>query len=105
MISVCVIYPRTERSRFDVEYYMQKHMPMTIKSLGGALKGVTVETGVAGGEPGSSPANAVVCRLLFDSVDAFVGAFTPHAEKIQGDIANYTDVKPVIQINEVKMSK
>jgi uncharacterized protein (TIGR02118 family) len=105
MISVCVLYPRTERSRFDLDYYVNKHIPMTIKCLGSALTGVTVEAGVSGTEPGSSPANAVVCRLLFESVDSFLAAFGPNAEKIQGDMPNYTDVAPVIQINEVKISK
>jgi uncharacterized protein (TIGR02118 family) len=105
MISVCVMYPRTERSRFDMDYYVTRHMPMAIKSLGSALKGVTVEAGVAGTEEGSPPANAAVCRLLFDSVEAFLAAFGPHAAKLQGDIPNYTNVAPVIQINEVKISK
>jgi uncharacterized protein (TIGR02118 family) len=105
MISVCVLYPRTERSRFDLDYYVNKHLPMVIKCPGGALKGVTVEAGLAGTGPGSPPANAAVCRLLFESVDSFLAAFGPNAEKIQGDISNYTDVAPVIQINEVKISK
>jgi uncharacterized protein (TIGR02118 family) len=105
MISVCVLYPRTERSRFDLDYYVNKHLPMAIQCLGSALKGVTVEAGVGGTEPGSPPANAAVCRLLFESVDSFLAAFGPNAEGIQGDISNYTDVAPVIQINEVKISK
>jgi uncharacterized protein (TIGR02118 family) len=105
MISVCVLYPRTERSRFDLDYYVNKHLPMAIQCLGSALKGVTVEAGVGGTEPGSPPANAAVCRLLFESVDSFLAAFGPNAERIQGDISNYTDVAPVIQINEVKISK
>ncbi|MBW1790011.1 MAG: EthD family reductase, partial [Deltaproteobacteria bacterium] len=38
-----------------------------------------------------------------DSVEAFQGAFGPHAEAIMTDIPNYTDVQPTIQISEVKM--
>lgn len=105
MISVCVLYPRTESSRFDMDYYLNKHMPMASKVLGSALTGVTVEAGIAGTEPGSPPANAVVCRLLFDSTETFLAAFGPHAAQLQGDIPNYTDIAPVIQINEVKMSR
>ena len=105
MISVCVLYPRTERSRFDVDYYVNKHIPMVIKCLGSALKGVTAEAGVGGTEPGSLPVYAAVCRLLFESVDSFLAAFGPNAAKVQGDMPNYTDVAPVIQINEVKISK
>jgi len=36
-------------------------------------------------------------------VDAFQKAFGPHADAIMGDIPNYTDIQPVIQLNEVKM--
>jgi uncharacterized protein (TIGR02118 family) len=42
-------------------------------------------------------------HLLFDSLEAFQGAFGPHAEAIMGDIPNYTDLEPVIQISEVIM--
>lgn len=105
MISVCVFYPRTASSRFDVDYYVQKHRPMAIQCLGSALNGMTVEEGVGGTEPGSPPANVAVCRLLFESVETFLAAFGPNAEKLQGDTPNYTDVTPVIQINEVKISK
>jgi len=28
----------------------------------------------------------------------------PHAEKLQGDIARYTNITPIIQINEVACS-
>ena len=44
-----------------------------------------------------------ICNLHFDSVEAFQQAFGPHAPAIMGDIANYTDVQPVVQISEVKM--
>ena len=46
-----------------------------------------------------------MCHYLFESADAFMAAFTPHAAELQGDIPNYTNVAPVIQINEVLISK
>jgi uncharacterized protein (TIGR02118 family) len=36
-------------------------------------------------------------------VEAFQKAFAPHAQAIMADIANYTDVQPVVQISDVKM--
>ena len=42
-------------------------------------------------------------HLYFESVPAFEAAFTPHAAAIMADIVNYTNVRPVIQISEVKM--
>ena len=105
MICCCIIYPRTAASRFDADYYVNKHMPMTMRLLGSALKGVTVEIGVASTVEDFPPANAAVCRLLFDSIESFLAAFGPHAATLQGDIANYTDVEPVIQFNEMMISR
>ena len=53
--------------------------------------------------PGSPPIYHVMIHMLFDSVEAFQGAFGPNAEAIMGDIPNYTDLQPKIQISEVKV--
>jgi uncharacterized protein (TIGR02118 family) len=42
-------------------------------------------------------------HLYSDSITEFQAAFAPHAEAIMADIPNYTNVRPVIQISEVKM--
>jgi uncharacterized protein (TIGR02118 family) len=103
MIKVSVLYPNTEGSKFDMNYYLHTHTPMLQQKLGAALKSVAIEEGIAGGTPGSRPTYRVLCHLGFDSVDVFQKAFAPHAKDIMGDIANYTDVQPVIQIGDVRM--
>jgi uncharacterized protein (TIGR02118 family) len=103
MITVTVLYPNQDGAKFDMRYYLDKHIPMVKRLLGGALKGVVVEQGVAGAVPGSKAAYAVVCHLRFDSVDAFQGAFGPHAATVQADVHNYASAEPVIQISEVKL--
>jgi hypothetical protein len=35
-------------------------------------------------------------------VESFGAAFQPHAERIMGDIPNYTDISPTIQISELR---
>lgn len=103
MIKVSVLYPSAEGKRFDMEYYCNKHIPMCRERLGDVLKDVAVEQGIGGGEPGSPAAYAAMGHLYFDSVEEFQAAFGPHAEEILGDMPNYTDVQPVIQISEVKI--
>jgi uncharacterized protein (TIGR02118 family) len=76
---------------------------MIQKLLSPALKKVEIEKGIAGGAPGTTATYGTVCTLHFDSVEAFQAAFGPHAGEIMGDIANYTDAQPVVQISEVKM--
>ena len=103
MIKVSVFYPNNEGCKFDMDYYCNSHIPMVQEKLGEALKGVAVEQGLGGAEPGSPATYVAMCHLLFDSVEAFQDAFGPHAEAIMGDIPNYTDVQPTIQISEVKI--
>jgi uncharacterized protein (TIGR02118 family) len=101
MIKVGVFYPPT--AKFDWDYYLNKHTPMLHKLMGAALKKVEIDKGLAGGGPGAPATYTTICNLHFDSVEAFQNAFAPHAQQIMGDIANYTDVQPVVQISEVKM--
>ncbi len=103
MIRVNVLYANNPGSTFDMDYYLAKHMPMVGARLGAALKGMTVDHGLSGGQPGTDAAYRVLTTLLFDSVDAFQQAFIPHAAEIQGDIAKFTNIAPTVQISEVKM--
>lgn len=103
MIRVSVLYPNGADSKFDMNYYVTKHMPMVKEKLGSAVKSMAVEQGIAGGAPGTPAAYVALGHLTFDSVDAFQSAFAPHAEAIMGDIPNYTNIQPTIQISEVKM--
>ena len=58
MVKITIVYPRTSGVRFDMEYYLEKHMPVSIECLSGhpGFRGVSVERGIAGAEPGSDPA-------------------------------------------------
>lgn len=105
MITVTVLYPNKEGAKFDMSYYLGKHIPMVKKLLGPALKGVVVEQGIGGAAPGSKATYAVVCHLRFDSAESFQAAFGPHASTVQGDMRNYSGgIEPVIQLSEVKLS-
>ena len=103
MIRVSVLYRNTEGKKFDMAYYCNRHIPMVKQKLGAACKRVDVDQGLGGAQAGSKPAFVAMAHLIFDSVDAFQKAFEPHAGAIMGDIPNYTDIEPLIQVNEVKM--
>jgi uncharacterized protein (TIGR02118 family) len=103
MIKVSVLYPNNEGSKFDMSYYCSKHIPMVREKLGSICKNVAVEQGVSGATPGSRPAFVAMGHLYFDSVADFQSAFGPHADTIMADIPNYTDIRPTIQISEVKI--
>jgi uncharacterized protein (TIGR02118 family) len=101
MIKVSVMYPNTAGARFDHEYYRDKHMPLLKEKMGEACKSYTVDKGLAGGAPGAPAPYIGMCHIYCDSVESFQAAFAPHAKAILGDIVNYTDLQPVMQISEV----
>lgn len=103
MIKVSVLYPNSDAASFDMDYYCNSHMPMVKEKLGDACKNVAVDGGLGGGAPDSPPLYVAMGHLYFDSVGDFQSAFGPHAEAIMGDIPNYTNVEPVIQVSDVHM--
>ena len=102
MVKVSVLYPNDEGKSFDILYYCGKHIPMVWQLLGPSCLNAAVEKGIAGGTPGSKPAYIAMGHFYFEKTEDFVSSFAPHADAIMGDIANYTDITPLIQISEVK---
>ena len=101
MIKVSVMYPNGPGARFDDAYYRDRHMPMVKQLMGDYCKYYTVDRALA---PASSDGNApyiAMGHLFCDSVDAFQTGFGPHSAQIMGDIPNYTNQTPVIQMSEV----
>lgn len=103
MIKVHILYPNAPGVRFDMAYYCEKHMPMVAAKLGAACTGFTVDAGVGGGAPGQAAPYVAIGALTCTSAEAFGAAMGQHGAEIMGDIPNYTDAKPVIQISNVRV--
>jgi len=101
MIQVTVLYPNSKGKKFDLDYYMKKHVALVTNLLGDALKGASIESGLGGAAPGSPAPFVVSGRMFFDSLESFQQAFGPNADKIMADIPNFTDIEAIIQIGEV----
>ena len=101
MIRLNILYPNTPGSRFDVDYYLGTHMPMARRLFGDVLKEVTLEQGMAGVEPESPPVYVMSCHMRFESIEAFMEAWSRIGEQLGGDIPNYTDAPPVIQFSRI----
>ncbi|NJO25911.1 MAG: EthD family reductase [Bacteroidia bacterium] len=101
MIKVSVLYPNAEGKHFDMDYYSSTHVQLVGGLLGDALKGASIESGLGGGAPGSLAPYVAMGNLYFDSMEAFQNSFGPNAEKIMGDLQNFTDIEPVIQVSSV----
>jgi uncharacterized protein (TIGR02118 family) len=107
MVNICTIYPKTEGYEFDFDYYLKQHMLRSIELLSAAhgFRGVSVERGMDIDEPKIMSSYVAMSHYYFDSLEDFMAIFATHAEELQGDIKNYTNIEPIIQINEVQISK
>lgn len=101
MIKLSVLYPAGEGKTFDMDYYLNSHIPMVAKLLGDAVKGATVEQGLGGPVPNSPATYAAMGNMYFDSMESFQNSFGPNAPQILGDLPNFTNAEPVVQLSEV----
>lgn len=103
MVKVSVFYPYLQDSRFDFEYYTEVHISHSIELLSAhpGFKGAIIERGVGGEKPGSPPTYIAMSHFQFESLEAFMEAFAPHAKAIQDDIPNFTNIDPIVQFNKV----
>ena len=102
MIRVSVHYPSKTGAKFDHAYYAQKHMALVRQRLGGlGLIRAEVDKGLAGGAPGSTAPFVSIGYLYFNSLNDFQKAMKAHGPEIMGDLPNFTNVTPEVQISEV----
>ena len=102
MIRVIVSYPNQPGSRFDLDYYLNKHMPMAVERFGRhGLTNSEVDQGISGGGPGSPAKYQIQAHFSFPTPEQMQAGLTAEAAALMADIPNFTDVRPEIQINNV----
>ncbi len=100
-ITVSVMYPNDPGSKFDMDYYLGTHGPLVHEKWDNqGLNSLKVIKGFATPDPKTPPPYTVIALLDFDSVEAFQGAVAAAGADVMGDIPNFTDVTPVVQISE-----
>jgi uncharacterized protein (TIGR02118 family) len=93
MIRLSVLYPAGEGATFDHDYYREKHVPLALRAWG--LESGEIDKGVDG------PYVAAV-HALFESPEAMQAAMASELMgEVMADIANYTNITPVLQISEI----
>jgi uncharacterized protein (TIGR02118 family) len=101
MTTISVLYPREDGADFDYDYYMETHLPLAAARWGDAgLTDARAYRGVPGPD-GAEPPYLLLALLTFTSAKAFAAALGgPHTAEIMADVANFTGIQPVIQVNE-----
>ena len=93
MMRLSVFYPSTEGATFDHDYYREKHVPLCVETWG--LAGAEIDKGVDG-------PNLAAVHFKFESLEAVQAAMGAKATgAVLADVANYTNIKPVVQISEI----
>jgi uncharacterized protein (TIGR02118 family) len=101
MIKMSVYYPANGGSKFDHDYYRARHMPLIKRRLGDVCLRYEIDKGLAGREPVSTPEFVAACHVYAPNLEKFQEALGPHRAEISADVANYTDIVPIVQFSEV----
>ncbi|MDQ3470644.1 MAG: EthD family reductase [Actinomycetota bacterium] len=92
MVTVTVMYPRTDDVTFDMDYYKGRHFDLLRERLGDNLQRDEIHEVVDG-------PYVAYCQMYFDSMEGFGGPMAEHGAEIMGDVPNYTNVQPVMLIS------
>lgn len=102
MIKVSFLYPNEADKKFDLDYYTGTYMPLVHQLLDGmGLLRVEVESGISSADPNAPAPFIAVGNLYFNTADEVHEGFKTHGRELMGAAANYTDIRPQIQISEV----
>lgn len=95
MIRLSVFYPKTDGAKFDHDYYSSSHVPLACATWGLDPSKATIDKGING------PYEAAV-HFVFPSLEELGAAMgNPDTGKVMADVANYTDIQPVMQTSEI----
>ncbi len=100
MVIVSVLYPLPSGTRFDLDYYMNSHIPLVERLLNPmGLRQTRVFQAAA--TPGSESEFGIIAELFFDTGEELHAALAAHGAETQADIPNFTDAKPIIWMGRV----
>jgi uncharacterized protein (TIGR02118 family) len=112
MFNISFLYEKKKGSVFNEDYFINVHIPMALKLLSNkrGFKGISVEVGLDIKELNlASPFLAspfiAICQYYYDTIENFMNEYSYHENKISDDLVNYSDIKPIIQISQIKIIK
>jgi len=97
MLRCTVLYPNHDGAKFDFDYYLKKHIPLANEILGGAFE---VSKGLPGPD-GKGPAFLCVATIKVASPADFAARNKARGAELGSDVRNYTNVTPIIQMEEI----
>ena len=100
MVLLSVLYPNQPGTRFDEHYYVERHIPLVRQRWEGmGLTDLRLLRGTGTPDGGAAPYR-LIALLSFTSAEALQRCVAAHGAELFGDIPNFTDVQPLVQLNE-----
>ncbi len=100
MIRASVMYPNTADTKFNWDYYVNKHIAAAKKLTTAGLVRVEVDKGIGTAQPGAPAPFVCMAHMYFDNMEDFQKCMAAGAE-LMADIPNFSNVQPQIQISEI----
>jgi uncharacterized protein (TIGR02118 family) len=94
MEQITFIYPKSNGATFDMDYFLDKHIPFAVQSTG-AIQSWTV-TQYTSGTDGTEPPFMVQAIATLSSIEAYYAGIKKGNGAVLEDIANYTNVTPIV---------
>jgi uncharacterized protein (TIGR02118 family) len=93
MIKLTVTYPSGDGATFDHDYYASSHVPLCVRTF--TPTRTEIDKGIDG-------PNVAGVHFYFESMEQLQSAMaSPSTGDVMADVANYTNIAPVLQISEV----
>lgn len=100
MATISIVFPSSDSASFNYEYAEKVHLPLVLDRWGqSGLEKAELFRGLANVD-GSAPPFLAIGLLRFSSLSHLQTAMAgEHAAEIAADIAKFTNVKPLLQVN------
>ncbi|MET1079288.1 MAG: EthD family reductase [Pseudomonas sp.] len=100
MYCVTVLYPNAADGHFDFDYYRNVHIPHMLELLGDNVQGMELRRGLQAVD-GAPAVFHCLLNTHVRSAEDFQRVMADHADWVLADIPKYTNLQPIIQIDQV----
>ena len=102
MIRVTVAYRNESGKKFDWDYFTGPHNRLVHRELDSrGLVSLEQDKGISSADPNAPPPFVALAHLTFNTIEEVHQAFQAVGGTVMGDIPNYTEIEPTIQISEI----
>jgi len=100
MKCLTILYPNTENTKFNFDYYKNHHLPLIMSLFGNLIKRIELRKGIMSPTADKLPYIATL-NIWFEDEAAFMAADEKHRPTLLPDVQNYTNTLPVIQEDDL----